>query len=326
MKQTKRKQKTAADRASRQDVYERVTSKIVADLENGVRTWMKPWNADHAAGRITRPLRANGKAYKGINIVMLWASAVEQGFAAPIWMTYKQAQELGAQVRKGSKGSLVVYANKLNREEIDEATGETVEREIPFMKGYTVFNVEQIDGLPAHFLAPALPVSDPVQKIDAAEAFFAATRADIRHGGNQAYYTAGEDRIQMPHFETFRDAESYYATLAHELTHWTKHDKRLARDFGRKRWGDEGYAREELVAELGSAFLAAELGLYLEPREDHAAYIGSWLRVLKEDKRAIFQAAAHAQRAVDYLNRLTGRAEDETANDSEAEQRQERAA
>ena len=220
----------------------------------------------------------------------------------------------------------MVYANKLNREEIDEATGETVEREIPFMKGYTVFNVEQIDGLPAHFLAPALTVLDPVQKIDAAEAFFAATLADIRHGGNQAYYTAGEDRIQMPHFETFRDAESYYATLAHELTHWTKHDKRLARDFGRKRWGDEGYAREELVAELGSAFLAAELGLYLEPREDHAAYIGSWLRVLKEDKRAIFQAAAHAQCAVDYLNRLTGRAEDETANDSEAEQRQERAA
>ncbi len=297
--------KTAAN-GNRQDVYERVTAKIVADLENGVRTWMKPWNAEHAAGRITQPLRANGKAYRGINVVMLWAAAVEQGFAAPIWMTYKQAQALGAQVRKGSKGSLVVYANKLTREEEDPNSGDTALREIPFMKGYTVFNVEQIEGLPAHYHASAAPVLDPVQKIESAEAYFGAIRADIRHGGNQAYYTAAEDRVQMPPFETFRDAESYYATLAHELTHWTKHDTRLARDFGRKRWGDEGYAREELVAELGSAFLAAELGLSLEPREDHAAYLASWLKVLKDDKRAIFSAASHAQRAVDYLHRKAG--------------------
>ena len=126
----------------------------------------------------------------------------------------------------------------------------------------------------------------------------------ICHGGNQAYYAIGADYVQMPPFEAFKDAESYYATLAHEMTHWTRHQTRLDRDFGRKRWGDEGYAMEELVAELGSAFLAADLALTPEPREDHAAYIGSWLKVLKQDKRAIFSAAAHAQKAADYLASL----------------------
>src|SRR5690606_1712277 len=133
------------------DIYQRVTDQIVAELENGVRPWLKPWNAEHAAGRITRPLRANGVAYRGINILMLWASAVEKGFAAPLWLTYKQAQELGGQVRKGEKGSPVVYANTITRTEQDADTGEDVERNIPFMKAYTVFNAEQVDGLPAHF-------------------------------------------------------------------------------------------------------------------------------------------------------------------------------
>jgi antirestriction protein ArdC len=173
---------------------------------------MKPWNAEHAAGRITRPLRHNGLPYQGINVVMLWSAAVAQGFAAPIWMTFRQAQELKAHVRKGEKGNLVVYASTLTRTERDDETGEEQERDIPFMKGYTVFNVEQIDGLPPQFYAPAAPRLDPVQRIDHAEQFFAATGADIRHGGNQAYYSVTEDRVQMPPFETFRDAESYYAT------------------------------------------------------------------------------------------------------------------
>lgn len=291
------------------DIYQRVTDQIVAELENGVRPWLKPWNAEHAAGRITRPLRANGVAYRGINILMLWASAVEKGFAAPLWLTYKQAQELGGQVRKGEKGSPVVYANTITRTEQDADTGEDVERNIPFMKAYTVFNVEQVDGLPAHFYALQEPALDPVARIEKAETFFAATRADIRHGGNQAYYAIGEDRVQMPPFEAFRDAESYYATLAHELAHWTRHPTRLDRSFGRKKWGDEGYAKEELVAELGAAFLSADLGLTPEPRADHASYIASWLKVLKDDKRAIFTAAAHAQRAADYLIGLQPQAE-----------------
>jgi antirestriction protein ArdC len=292
------------EKAMKTDVYERITASIVADLEQGVRPWMKPWNAAHAAGRITRPLRHNGVPYQGINVIMLWSAAVAQGFAAPIWMTFKQAMEMGGHVRKGEKGNLVVYADRIRRAELDVTTGDEVEREIPFMKGYTVFNVEQIEGLPSPFYAPAEKRLDPVQRIGHADEFFAALRADIRHGGDRAYYSMGDDHVQMPPFETFRDAESYYATLAHECTHWTRHPSRLERDFGRKRWGDEGYAMEELVAELGSAFLSADLDLSPEPREDHAAYIGSWLKVLKNDKRAIFTAASHAQRAADFLASL----------------------
>jgi antirestriction protein ArdC len=283
------------------DIYQRVTDQIVAELEKGVRPWLKPWNAEHAAGRITRPLRANGIAYRGINVLMLWAAATEHGYSAPLWLTYKQAQELGGQVRKGEKGSLVVYANTITKTETDEESGEDVEREIPFMKGYTVFNAEQVDGLPAHFYAMQNPALDSVARIEKAEAFFAATGAEIHEGGNRACYNVTTDRVQMPPFVSFIEAESYYATLAHEICHWTRHPKRLNRDFGRKRFADEGYAMEELVAELGAAFVCADLALTPAPREEHAAYIGCWLKVLKDDKRAIFSAAAHAQRAADYL-------------------------
>ena len=172
------------------------------------------------------------------------------------------------------------------------------------MKGYTVFNVEQIDGLPAHYYAKPAPRSETVQRIERVEGFFAATGAPVVHGGSRACYVPSTDNIHMPCIDFFRDAESYYATLAHETTHWTKHPSRLDRDFGRKRWGDEGYAMEELVAELGSAFLAADLELTPEVRDDHAAYIASWIKVLKDDKRAIFTAASHAQRAADFLHGL----------------------
>jgi antirestriction protein ArdC len=283
------------------DIYEKITATIVSQLEQGVRPWAKPWSADHAAGRITQPLRGNGQPYRGINILALWTAAMAQGFSAPIWMTYKQAQELGGHVRKGERGSLVVYASTISRTEEDATTGEEIERAIPFMKGYTVFNVEQIDGLPSHFHTPAETVLDPLQRIETAEAFFDALGADVRHGGNVASYNVATDQVRMPPFETFRDPESYYATRAHETVHWTRHPSRLDRDLGRKRWGDEGYALEELVAELGAAFVCTGLEITPEPREDHAAYIASWLKVLKDDKRAIFTAAAHAQRAADFL-------------------------
>ena len=285
------------------DLYARVTNRIIADLEQGVRPWLKPWNAEHAAGRITRPLRHTGEPYRGINVVMLWEEAVAHGYACPIWMTYRQAQALGGQVRKGEHGSLVVYADRMTRTEVAD-NGEETEHSIPFLKGYTVFNCEQIDGLPGHFTAAAAPVLDPVARIAGAEGFFRNTGADIRFGGDSAYYAVHADYVQMPPFETFRDAESYYATLAHETCHWTKHPSRLDREFGRKRWGDEGYAAEELVAELGSAFLSADLSLTPEPRADHAAYIASWLKVLRNDKRAIFTAAAHAERAAALLHGL----------------------
>lgn len=288
----------------RVDVYQKITDQIVSELEKGVRPWLKPWNAEHAAGRITRPLRGNGIPYRGINVLMLWSAAMEKGFAAPIWMTFKQALEFNAHVRKGEQGSLVVYADKIIRAETDADTGEESERAIPFMKGYTVFNVEQIDGLPDRFYAKAEPRGETVQRIERMESFFAATGAVVRHGGNRAYYSISTDHVQMPPIEAFRDAESYYATRAHETTHWTRHPSRLDRDFGRKRYGDEGYAIEELVAELGSAFLSADLDLTPQVRGDHAAYIASWIKVLKDDKRAIFSAASHAQRAADFLHGL----------------------
>lgn len=287
----------------RQDIYTRITGKIIASLEQGVRPWMKPWNGENAAGRITRPLRHNGMPYSGINILMLWCASVEQDFRSPMWMTFNQANELNAHVRKGEKGTLVVYANTFKRTE-QNAEGNDVEREIPFLKGYTVFNVDQIEGLPETYYTRPEPRFTPVQRISHAEAFFAATRADIRYRGGRAYYAQEGDYIQVPPIESFRDAESFYATVAHETAHWTKHPSRLERDFGRKTWGDEGYAREELVAELGSAFLCADLELTPEVREDHACYIASWLTSLKNDNRAIFQAAAHAQRAVEFLHKL----------------------
>lgn len=290
------------------DIYEKVTGRIVADLEQGVRPWVKPWHAEHAAGRITRPLRHNGLPYSGINVLALWASACEQGFAAPIWMTFRQAKELGAHVRKGERGSQVVYADTMVKTEMDEATGEEMACAVPFLKTYTVFNCEQIEDLPAHFYGKPAPRQGGPERVAHVEAFFAATGAHVIHGGNEASYNVALDRIRMPVIEAFRDAESYYATLAHEATHWTRHPSRLDRDFGRKRWGDEGYAVEELVAELGAAFLCADLAITPEVREDHAAYIGNWLTVLKNDKRAIFSAAAHAQRAADFLSDLAGAA------------------
>jgi antirestriction protein ArdC len=262
---------------------------IITDLEQGVRPCMRPWSAEHAAGKITRPLRHNGIPYKGINVVMLWSAAVVKGYSCPLWLTFKQAPELGGNVRKGEHGELVVYANRITRTETGD-NGEETEREIPFLKGYTVFNAERCEGLPAQCSAkaepPALP---PVARIEHADRFFAATSAEIRHGGTRAYYAEGPDYVQMPPFETFRDAESHAATLAHELTHWTKHGKRLARDMGRIRWGDEGYAKEELVAELGAAFLCADLEITPEVRDDHAAYIGPLAEGVAGRQAADFQ-------------------------------------
>jgi len=289
-------------RTEKQDIYTRITNQIVSHLEKGVRPWVRPWNAEHAAGRITRPLRHNGKPYSGINVLSLWASAIAQNFADPIWMTFKQASELDAHILKGEKGSLVVYADSITRKETDDKTGDKIDREIPFLKGYTVFNVEQIEGLPEVYYAKAAPNLDPVARIEHAEKFFAALGTTIRHGGNRAFYSIAADAIQMPPFESFQGADNYYATLAHECTHWTGSKNRLDRDFGGHRFGSEGYAVEELVAELGAAFLCADLELALEPREDHASYIATWLKVLATDNRAVFTAAAHAQRAAEFIN------------------------
>ena len=202
---------------NRKDVYTRVTDRIIADLENGIRSWMKPWSGEHAAGRISRPLRHNGIPYRGMNILLLWGEAMEKGYAAPIWMTFKQFTiELKAHVRKGERSALVVYAmQRYPHRDGRGKSGEDVERSIPFMKGYAVFNVEQIEGLPEHYYAKPenpLPLSE---RIESADRFMTATGASISHGGNSAFYAPGPDRIQMPPFEAFRDNESYYATALH---------------------------------------------------------------------------------------------------------------
>jgi antirestriction protein ArdC len=295
----------------RADIYARVTDRIVADLASGVRPWAKPWTAPagQKRARITLPVRSNGTPYRGVNVLLLWGAALDRGFSAPMWMTYRQAQELGGQVRKGEAGSLVVFANRITKSETGD-DGADVEREIPVMKGYTVFNVEQIDGLPERYARRPAPAPDLSPDLSpgprphqVAEAFFAATGAVFRHGGGQAFYAPARDVIQLPPVAAFRDAEAYASVKAHELVHWTGHPSRNARAFG-KRFGDHAYAFEELVAELGAAFLCAHLGVTPEIREDHAAYLANWLQVLQQDKRAIFTAATHAQRAVDYLQGL----------------------
>jgi antirestriction protein ArdC len=210
------------------DVYERITGQIVTELEKGVRPWFKPWNAEHAAGRITRPLRSNGIPYRGINVLMLWSEAMTKGFAAPIWMTFKQALELDAHVKKGEKGSLVVYASKVTRTETDSDSGEETERDIPFMKGYTVFNVEQVEGLPAQYYAKAEPRLDTLPD-RARRSFLCGNGCHRPHGGNQAFYTMADDRADATVRE-LQDAESYYATLSHEIT-LDSPSQALERDF-----------------------------------------------------------------------------------------------
>lgn len=288
--------------SSRVDAYSRVTDHIIADLEQGVRPWMKPWTGGEVAG-VKLPARHCGTPYRGINIILLWSASMANDFIASKWMTYRQADELGGHVREGEHGTMVVYGDSFKTTEQDDE-GEDIERRIRFMRAYTVFNVEQIDDLPSrHYDAPAQP-GDRAQILKTAKQFFAATQAMFRHGGDQAYYAPAPDVIRLPFPETFRDVESYAAIKAHELTHWTAHSSRLDRSFGVSRFGNEAYAREELVAELGAAFLCATLGITPEVREDHAAYIASWFELLKYDRRAIFQASAHAQRAVDYLHSL----------------------
>ena len=233
--------------SQRIDIYSRITDRIIEELANGVRPWMKPWNAANTDGRITRPLRHNGQPYSGMNVLLLWSEQMSRGFASSMWMTFKQALELGAAVRKGETGSTVVFASRFTKSEADGRGGE-VDREIPFLKAYSVFNVEQIDGLPDHYYRRPEIVLDPVVRLEQADLFFRNTGAVIRHGGNQAYYSPVMDYVQMPPFETFRDAASYYATLSHEATHWTAAEHRVGRDLSRYAKDKSERAREELIA------------------------------------------------------------------------------
>jgi antirestriction protein ArdC len=289
---------------ARIDIYARITDKIVADLEKGVRPWIKPWSARNMVGRVRRPRRHNGQAYTGLNVLLLWSESVARGFNSATWMTLRQANELGARISKGESGATVVYASRFTKTETGTG-GEEIERDIPFLKAYTVFNCDQIEGLPESYCAPD-PVSGPLEHCEHADRFFDNTGAVVRYGGNQAYYSPPTDHIQLPEPSQFRDTASFTAIRAHETLHWTSAPHRLNRDLSRYHRDRRDRAFEEMLVELGSAMLCADLGIVpeLEPRPDHASYIQGWAAILGSDKRAIFQAAAHAQRAVAYLHDL----------------------
>lgn len=283
------------------DIYTQVTQKIIADLEKGNLTWRQPWKIE-GIKHMSRPLRHNDVPYSGINTVMLWASASERGFTSPYWMTLKQANELNGQVRAGEKSTFVVYSEKIAKEETDEE-GNMQQSYTSLLRVYNVFNANQIEGLSENFYNLTAKKVNHNARIKKIEKFFDNTQANI-YTGTEACYYPKSDKIEMPPFESFKSNIHFYGTLSHEVTHWTKHPSRLNRDFNQKRFADEGYAMEELVAELGACFLAADLGYEPVLRKEHAAYIQSWLTALKRDKRFIFQAATHAQRAVEFINNL----------------------
>ena len=275
------------------DIHQHITDQIVAAIERGAGEFRLPWH--RSAGNIMRPINiASKKPYRGVNILALWATAEEKGFTSGTWGTYRQWSELGAQVRKGEKAAFIVFYKELEYAAETETGGtETTTR--LFARATPVFAAEQVDG----YQAPALdaPPATVITPIEQAEAFVAATGAAISHGGGRAFYRPSTDSIQLP------PREAFTGTLCHELTHWTSASTRCNRQLG-KRFGDQAYAMEELVAELGAAFLCADLGITDVPREDHAQYLATWLAVLKADKKAIFTAASKASEAAGFLANL----------------------
>lgn len=287
------------------DVHQAVTDQIIAAIEAGVGSWQMPW---HRSGEgLNRPVNIDtGNHYRGVNVIALWASAQMRGFSTGTWGTYRQWGNRDCQVRKGEKASLIVFYKELDISRDNSQTGEAEADTVMFARASWVFNSDQVDG----FQPSTIPVTtSPAKRIDTAEHFIQTTGADIRHGGTRAYYRHTDDFVQMPDIERFLGSttstatESYYATLLHELTHWTGHEKRCDRQFG-DRFGNDAYAMEELVAELGAAFLCTDIGITAELRADHAQYIEHWLKIMKADKKAIFTAAAKAAKASDFLKGL----------------------
>lgn len=288
--------------SSRPCIYRTVTDRIIAELRAGRVPWVKPWKTAGAATRIGLPSNTvSRKSYSGINILLLWSAAMDRGWAVQRWLTFRQAKLLGGHVRKGEHGETIFYAKRVvlkaerERAEIDGDEAQSV----PMLRAYTVFNVEQCDDLPeehsAGFEAPDLEDTTIEEN---AKHLIGAVPAHITHGGDRAFYNIAGDFIRMPKPASFPEPLDYTRTLIHELGHWTGHSSRLSRQYG-KRFGDQAYAREELVAEISAAFVSATLGI--EPTLRHSAYLASWLEVLEEDDKAIFRAASHATAASDFL-------------------------
>jgi antirestriction protein ArdC len=280
------------------DLYMEVSARIVAELEAGAAPpWIKPWSATPGAN--TPCNAATNRPYSGCNVVLLWLSQAA-GYRTPRFLTFKQALELGGHVRKGERGTRVYFVKQL--EIRDGADDEPSIQLVPMMREYTVFNVDQCDGLPDTVTAgKPMRVRNPDARDDLADQFLRATGADIREGHGEAYYVPSRDFVSMPAFGAFKSADHFYGTAFHELTHWTGHKSRLDRDF-KNRFGSRSYAGEELVAELGAAFLCAEFGFDGDLR--HAGYIAHWIDLLRADKRAFFTACSQASKAADYLRGL----------------------
>jgi antirestriction protein ArdC len=297
-----------------QSPAERVTAQISAMLERGVRPWIKPWDDIAPSDALVLPLRSCGTPYRGMNIIALWAATLESSFKARHWFTFKQALAMNAAVRKGERGSYVVFYTELNGKpgETPPQNPNEAGEARRILRGYTVFNADQIDGLPDDFYAKpdAEPVClSPFQKSEdeaRLAALFAKIPVTIRHGGNRAFYSKAADYIQMPLREAFRDGTQYLSTICHEAAHASRHETRLNRDFGQTRFGDPGYALEELVAELASAFIGATIGLPADRLEDHASYIGGWLKAVGDNPSAFLTAASKAQAAADWVLREMG--------------------
>lgn len=287
----------------RATLYEDVTGRVIAELEAGRLPWVKPW--DDAAAVPALPCNAvSGRCYSGINVLLLWVAGMNARWTSHRWLTFAQALKAGGAVRKGERGTTIVYADRYTP---DAARGESEEsgeaRAVPFLKRFTVFNVAQCDGLPEG-LVPAPQQLPEAEIVPVAQRLIAASGIDVRIGGSQAYYAPHEDFVAMPPPAAFPDRVNFYHVCLHELTHATGHASRLARTLSTE-FGSRDYAREELIAEMGSAFLCAALGI--APTIRHADYVGHWLDILRADHRAIFRAASAAGRAADWLlSRLPG--------------------
>lgn len=283
---------------SRVSLYEEITGRIVHELESGTVPWVQPWESSGVSLGLPRSA-ATRRNYSGINVLILWNAVIKRGFASQEWLTFRQALSLGGHVRKGEHGTVICYADSFIPKGERERARESGEdpSAVPFLKRFTVFNVEQCEGLPAH-VTPAPRVLSEIELSPDAEALIAATGAKIVTGSGEAFYHRSEDVIRLPSREAHVSTGDFYATAFHELGHWTAHPSRLARDL-QNRFGSEAYAREELIAELASAFLCANFSIV--PKVRHTDYLGHWLQILKSDSRAIFHAASQASKASDFI-------------------------
>lgn len=289
--------RTGQDRAN---LYDEITDKIIAELEAGHVPWVQPWGAEAAKAPLSMPRNAaSARPYSGINVLILWGAVIEHGFAGQSWLTFRQALALGGHVRKGERGTTIVYADRFVPADERRRARETGEeaQAVPFLKRFTVFNTDQCDGLPAD-VATTAPMPVPGMIEPQVEALIKATGIDFRVGGNRAFYMPAEDYVQVPPPAAYFEPINWHRTALHELGHASGHPSRLNRDLGGS-YGTKKYAFEELIAELCAAFSCASLGIV--PTVRHADYIGSWLEVLRDDNRAIVRAASQASKAADYL-------------------------